>query len=41
MKDRFADQPEEVIHARPELAELDESFGSVLEEIQRINAVPK
>ncbi len=39
MKDRLADEPEEVIHARPKLTELDESFSTVLEKIQRIDTV--
>ena len=39
MKDSLANQPEKMIHASPELAELHQSLGAVFKEIQRIYAV--
>jgi len=41
MEHGFADEPEEAVHARPELADVTERLGAVPEEVDGIDAVPE
>lgn len=39
MEHGLADEPEELVHARPERADFDERLRSILEKIERVDAV--
>ena len=39
MEDGFTDQPEEAVHARPELADVAQGFGAVFKEVDAVDAV--
>ncbi len=41
MEYRFTNQPQEAVQPRPELAQVAQGFGAVLEQVQAVNAVAK